>query len=153
MISWFSSVLPLVIVDPNDWSIVSILGILLLSIAICYGIISNADNIINILKLDKGFDSETIVIGNLNTQQLLQVGIILLAGSLIIYNFFELLSVLIILFKSNVDTVSYNVLLQTPIKSEDWIIPALSVIMGYLLLSHHVKLAKWLDKKQTATTS
>ena len=121
--------------------------ILILLIAILYG----TDKIIDILKLDKGFDDDHIVIGNFNESNILKLAIILISGFLILDNIPILINQAYLAFKNQVSVNGLNNNYQ--IHQLDYFqltISIVCILLGYLMITNYSTVSKWLlnaDKK------
>jgi hypothetical protein len=60
------------------------LGLILISVGIFILLIKKVDNIIDWLKLDKGFDQAQIQIGNFNESKIVSIAIFLIGGMMIV---------------------------------------------------------------------
>ena len=67
------------------------IGCLLIVVLISYILVKYTDKIIDFLRLDKGFDDDRIIIGNLDTLSIFTFAIILIGGFMIVENFPKLL--------------------------------------------------------------
>lgn len=123
---------------------------LILIIALLTAIIFGADRIINLLKLDKGFDEERIDFGNLKEISILKLAIIVIAGILIIDNFPIFINQLFLAFKEQVSRKSIDGVLDIIAYEQfnyfHFAISAMSLLIGYLLITHYPNVATWLLK-------
>ena len=69
-----------------------LLIIVLLCLAILYYLIRFPEKIIDLFKLDKNFDNESISLNNFNAKNILNLSLFIIGGFLIIENFTTLLS-------------------------------------------------------------
>lgn len=109
-------------------------------------LIFKADLVVDMLRLDKGFDDDLVVFGNLTPHQLIEFSSILIGGVLVIDN-------LIYFSIACIDAFSSLVSVNYPISAEDhsmgvtemfnWLYSGLSLIMGYLLITN----ASWIAEK------
>ncbi|WP_445722366.1 hypothetical protein [Flavobacterium sp.] len=120
-----------------------LLGSVLLMIASLFVLLFNADFIIAILKLDKNFDEDQIIIGNLSSYSIILLSISIISLMLIVNPIPELIFQIVNLFKNE---ISHRTLGNTPIDYYLIITQVLSIVVGYLLLVNNKKIAKSLDK-------
>lgn len=119
-------------------------GCVLLVVAFSFLLIKYTDHIIDFLKLDKGFDEETIVLGNLNNQAIFKIAIILIGGFMIVENFPKLLMDILNEFKFRTSYQS----LQGHEVDYFWLgVRFLNLLFGYLLITNCKSITKFLDKK------
>lgn len=121
------------------------IGSILLLVAFSILLVKYTDYIINFLKLDKGFDEETIILGNLNNEAILKIAIILIGGFMMVENFPKLLMDILNEFKF----IASNQYIQ---EGHDvdyfWFgVRFLNLLFGYLLITNCKAIAKFLDKK------
>ena len=94
------------------------------------------------LKLGNGFDDDHIDLGSLSSHQLTGVAILVIGGILIVENLPRFLSEVISSFQS----------LQFAFIGEGngygWIMPALNLLIGYLLLTNYQAVAVWMLRKK-----
>jgi len=123
----------------SKWITVSSFALLsILTLGIFYFLIKFPDKIIDFFKLDKGFDSEKITINNLSSSAILQIGLILIAGFLIVDNFAGFFSKLIYYFKMNFlpeDLRGFQ-------NSEDLIFSGINLILGFILIIFRKQIAE-----------
>src|SRR5690606_41919092 len=81
-------------IDNSDKIVVIIysLFVLFISLGILYFLIKNPVKIINYLRFDKKFDTETIVIKNIASSNLIVLGLLIMGGLLILDNITYLFS-------------------------------------------------------------
>ena len=138
------------------FELLPLIGLLVMNalvILLYYAIIKYADNIINITKIDQGFDDEFIIFGDLKTRQILTLGIILLGGYLLITNLSDFMQYTFLAFKDKVSNKGGDFILTEQFGSTDdyfnWSYSTISVVLGYLLITNHNRISNWLDKKST----
>ena len=123
----------------------------LISILFYYLILRNTDRIINFLGIDKGFDDSKIHLSDFNSTKVLMLGIILIGGFLIVSEFSRLIEYSFIAFKNEIDTGQLYVFPTGPANQNpnvlEWILSGVNFFVGYLLLTNHTRVAKWILKK------
>ena len=124
-------------------SVVIILGLL---ITLIFG----ADKIIDLLKLDRGFDDERIEFGNLKEIEILKLAIIVIAGLLIIDNFPLFLNHCYLAFKDQVSSNGvdgiYAGYTYEQVDYFEFAISAISILIGYLMITNYTNVANWLSR-------
>ena len=147
--SWIPSNLVYTVYDLELLPILGVLGFTLLAILIYYFLIKKTDQIIDFIKIDKGFDNPNIELGNLATDKILMLGIILIGGLLLISNLADFIQYSFNAFKNNVQKGGLNIFLNDAGTDYfNWTFSALNIIIGYLLLTNYDKIAKWLNRKE-----
>jgi hypothetical protein len=125
---------------------------LFVSIALLFGIffllIVKADLIIDVLRLDKGFDRNEISLQNITTKSLLQLGVILVGGSTLIDAFPELIVSAFGWFSDKVRDEGgiYSILNPKTDASIGYVF--IRVLIGYLLISNFDRVASFLTPKK-----
>ncbi|MBL7885201.1 MAG: hypothetical protein JNJ52_00505 [Flavobacterium sp.] len=150
----YSLILTVFTVIPNNISnllyqydirmIAVILAIMCISVGLFFVLLFKTDSIITILKLEKGFDEEKMDIGNLNSQSILKLALILIGGFLVLDYVPSFLFELVNAFKYKVSDASsiegYSVDyfgLSTGI---------INIVIGFLLVMNYKSIAHFLDK-------
>lgn len=116
-------------------TIVTVIGLFVL-------LVFNADKVVRLLRLDKGFDNEKIELGNLNSAEIVKIGTFIIGGLLILDNIPGFLSHTLFAFKGSVIGQVYD--------SKDnfnWVISGINIFIGYLLLTNFSFVAKILKMK------
>lgn len=126
--------------------IICTLGVILLFFMF---LIYKPDNIINWLKLEKGFDEDRIEFQNFNGQNILKLAVIIIGGIILIRNIPTFLSNTFFAFQSsagsqlNKDVIRYGST-QNYIQ---WATSFLNIILGYLMLTNYNYISKILNEK------
>lgn len=114
-------------------------------------IIQKTDWIIKVLKLDKNFDEDRIELGNFKSIQLYQLALIIIGGYLIIDYFPSFLRDIYVAFKKAVSRFNLSpaeqIILDNEYHTFNIVMGAISIVLGYLMISNNKRLANWLDKK------
>lgn len=119
-------------------SIISIILITLFILAVYYVFVKNPDLIINFFKLDRGFDKNEITVNNLNSDTILQVGMVLIGGFLIVDNLGYFISSFITYFK-----ISYMKETFESLKNfESLILNGVNLIFGFCLIIFRNQIAE-----------
>ncbi len=118
-------------------SIISIVLITLFIIAVYYVFVKNPDLIINFFKLDRGFDKNEIRVNNLNSDTILQIGMVLIGGFLIVDNFGYFISSFITYFKISYMKENFESLKNF----ETLILGGVNLISGFCLIIYRKQIA------------
>ena len=119
------------------------LGSVLLVIFLSVIMVKFTDRIIDFLKLDKGFDDENIIIGNIDTHSIFKFAIILIGGFMVVDNFPKLLMDFLNEFKFRITSNPF----QTHEIDYFWFgVRFLNILFGYVLITNCKSIAKFLNK-------
>lgn len=125
----------------NFFSISSFVSIALLTffiLGVYYLFIKNPDVIINFFKLDKGFDQYKITIANLSSDTILQIGVVLIGGFLIVDNVGFFISSFITYFKISFMKESFESLQNF----QNLVLHGINLILGFCLIIYRKQIAK-----------
>ncbi|MCT4583016.1 MAG: hypothetical protein N4A35_16505 [Flavobacteriales bacterium] len=114
---------------------------ILIPIGLFLLLIFKADNIVQLLKLDKGFDTKTINLGNLDAKTILKISILILGGLLLIDN-------LPLFLKSILSALEIRTHGGNPPKhfNFNWLVTFLKTVIGYLFITYYDHIARQLLK-------
>lgn len=119
-----------------------------LAIAIVTGLflalIFKADKVVQLLKLDKGFNDDKIEIGSLKVTDIIKLGTFIIGGLLILDNIPAFLSHSLFAFKGDVISLEYNTQ-----EKFNWAVSGLNLIIGFFLFTNYDFIAKKLNTKKT----
>jgi len=118
------------------------------AIAIFLFVLFKSDKIVDILKLDKGFDDEKIEFGNFNNLKIMKLAVILIGGIMIVSNLSEFLNFLYHAFKNSARVSMYESNALTGEYYYNWITTGLNILIGYLLMTNFKSISKWLIKEK-----
>jgi hypothetical protein len=124
--------------------ILVISSVTLISVGLFLFLLFKTDSIINLLKLDKGFDDDHIQFGALNNENILKIAILILGGFLVVEYVPIFLLDCINAFRMKTSTFIFN---EKPIDYSKLSIEAVNVLIGYLLLANYKYLSKFFDKE------
>ena len=119
-------------------SIITLILITLFILAVYYVFVKKPDLIIDFFKLDKGFDNNEITVSNLNSDTILQIGMVLIGGFLIVDNFSYFISSFITYFK--ISYMSEN--LESLKIFESLILGGVNLILGFCLIIYRKQIAE-----------
>lgn len=136
----------------SPWlSIVLFIVVLLIFATIFLALIFKPDALIKSLKLDKGFDSEEVMLKRIDFSDLLKIAIFAIGLSLIVRYLPPFITHAIFLFKLLVkgqNDISSQ--MQSGILTDyiSWGVKIISLIIGYLMITNYASLANYFMKKQ-----
>lgn len=128
------------------WIIGTVAVIVLLFMFLVY----RPDKIIGWLKLDRGFDNDTIEFQNFNSENILKLAVIVIGGTLLLKNIPAFLSHTLFAFKSSVQTdfESNRIIKYGELKDYIyWLTSFLNIVIGYLMLTNYSYISRILKKK------
>jgi hypothetical protein len=128
------------------WLIGTVIVIILLFMFLVY----KPDKIIGWLKLDRGFDNDTIEFQNFNSENILKLAVIVIGGILLLKNIPAFLSHTLFAFKSSVQTnfESNRIIKYGELKDYIyWLTSFLNIVIGYLMLTNYNYISRILKKK------
>lgn len=124
--------------------------VLLLFAAIFAALIFNPDFIINLLKLDKGFDDDAFSASHISLSNLIKFALITLGLFLIIKELPQFITHLFFLFKllvKNQNGISGAIENSMLTDYVSWGIKILSLVIGYLMITNYSSITLFLIKK------
>jgi hypothetical protein len=124
--------------------ILIVIACLLISVGLVLILLFRANSIVNLLKLDQGFDDENIQLGNLDNEGILKLAILLIGGFLILDYIPTLLFNLVNAFKYK---ANYTTIEGTNVNYFDITVGVVNIIIGYLLITNYKRLASFFSKK------
>lgn len=135
------------------WPILIILGSAVLMILLFVFLLRKSDTVIDVLKLDKGFDDERIEFGNLGSLDIVKIALILIGGFMILDHLPEFLHFCYLGFKKEISATGLSPL-EAPGLDEFWdyfrgFISVINILVGYLILSNLSRLSKFLVNLKT----
>lgn len=125
----------------NFFSISSFVSIALLTfftLGVYYLFIKNPDVIINFFKLDRGFDQYKITVANLSSDTILQIGVVLIGGFLIVGNVGFFISSFITYFKISFMKESFESLQNF----QNLVLHGINLILGFCLIIYRKQIAE-----------
>ncbi|RBP27033.1 hypothetical protein DFR65_11211 [Oceanihabitans sediminis] len=138
--------------DFEPLTLLWILGATAIVVLIYIFLILKTDRIIDLLKIDKGFDDERIEIGNFNSDKILKFALIIIGGFLIIDFLPNFLHYTFLAFKSQVSPKGLNYLEEIgfgkPSDYFNWTVSTINIIIGIILLTNYDRISKWLIRKE-----
>lgn len=135
------------------WPVLIILGSAVLMILLFVFLLRKSDNVIDVLKLDKGFDDERIELGNLGSLEIVKIALIFIGGFMILDYLPEFLHYCYLGFKKEISVTGLSPF-EAPGLAEfwdyfRWFISGVNLLVGYLILSNLGRLARFLINLKT----
>lgn len=122
-----------------------ILASTIISVGMFLVLLFKSDFIIDKLKLDKGFDDDKIIVGNLTNESILKLALIIIGVFLIIDYLPAVLFDLINAFKTKSTFTSIE---GNNVNYFDIVIGLVNILLGYLFITNYKIISQFLDKKQ-----
>ncbi|PQB04336.1 hypothetical protein BST85_05055 [Aureitalea marina] len=150
VLTYLPSSLSFILPDIGATEILLIAGILVLILLLYVFLIRKTDMIINLLQLDKGYDDDTIVLGNFDSLKIVKFALIIIGGMMLLDYVPDFLRYSFLAFKSEVsangldefERMSYG----SSIDYFNWALSGVNIVIGYLMLSNYSKIGKWLTR-------
>lgn len=135
------------------WPILIILGSAVFMILLFIFLLQKSDTVIDVLKLDKGFDDERIEFGNLGSLEIVKIALIFIGGFMILDHLPEFLHYCYLGFKKEISSTGLSPF-EAPGLSEywdyfRWFVSGINLLVGYLLLSNLGRVTRYLLKLNT----
>jgi hypothetical protein len=121
-----------------------IIGATLVIVLLFLFLIFKTDYIIDLLKLDKGFDEERIQFENLNSESIVKIAIFLIGGFLIINYLPNFLNYTVQAFRSKIQSSEFS---NISVNYFNWIVSGINILLGYILITNYKVIAHYFDKK------
>lgn len=130
-------------------SIVWVCVTLIVTISLFVFLIFKSDKVVNILKLDKGFDEERIEFQNFNSQNIVKLAVIVIGGMMILKNIPAFLSYTLFAFKSSFNNeLTHNIIKFTSLREYiSWTMSFLNIFIGYLMCTNYTRISKVIRRK------
>ncbi|MES2587555.1 MAG: hypothetical protein V4622_01165 [Bacteroidota bacterium] len=127
-----------------------VLTVPLVSILIIFVLLFKPEIIIGLFKLDKGFENNEVPITSFDGRGIAKIALIIIAVYLIVINIGDFISQVVFSFKESVSRNSLDSLLETfnpnPVNYQVMINSAICLLVGFILLTNHTRLSKWIEK-------
>lgn len=123
-----------------------ILASTIISVGMFLVLLFKSDFIIDKLKLDKGFDDDKIIVGNLTNESILKLALIIIGGFLLIDYLPAVLFDLINAFKTKSTFTSIE---GNNVNYFDIVTGLVNILLGYLFITNYKSISQFLDKKQS----
>ena len=112
-----------------------------------YLIFVKSDKVMNILKIDKGFESEEVNFGNLSSKEILKIAFIIFGLLMIVQNIPSFVTNCFYAFKHSAKPTFYEFGADTA--QHDYFAMTESgiyILLGYLMLTNYKRISGWFDK-------
>ncbi len=127
----------------NFLSFLWFMMILAVNVGLFAALIFYADKVAGLLKLDKGFDDDKIVFGNLQTVELIKIGVFVVGGLLFLHHLPDFLSRSFFAFKGKIAGRVLDVK-----DTFDLVSDGLYLIAGYWLMTNYDLVAQWFASRK-----
>lgn len=124
------------------WIIITFIVIVGLFVLLVF----KSDNVVTLLRLDRGFDDDRIELGNLDSKNIVKVAVIIIGGLLFIDSIPMFLSHTLFAFKGDIIGATYDTM-----DKFNWAVSALNILIGYLLLINYERISNILQSKKSKT--
>ena len=145
IITIFSTIPNYTAFSASEYSIEFIITIVI-SLGVTIGLFSilifKSNWIVTVLKLDKGFDTDEINIGGLNSEEIIKTGTFIIGGIVFINNISNAISQGINLLY--LDTNDFDITINQKLYLGQSIV---IVIVGWLLMTNYSRIAKWFNNQ------
>lgn len=125
------------LMDMDAFSISWLMLVIVILVGLFILLIFKSRNVVNLLKLDKGFDDDRIDFGNLGSADIVKFATFIIGGFLIIENIAPFLNHVLFAFKGTIHGETY-----TSSEYMQWTVCGLNLIVGYLLITNYSYVAK-----------
>ena len=139
-----SNVSNLFIYKDEYWMVALVLLSLLFVVSLFMILLFKTDFIIDKLGLEKGFDDDKIILGNLKNEQIFKFGIIVIGGFLIIDYFPAVVFDIINIFKTKAS--NYSIIGQE-VNYFNFSVGIINIIIGLFFITNYKSISSYLDKK------
>lgn len=129
------------IANMNLFALAWIILAVLLTIGLFALLIFKADKVVQLLKLEQGFDDNRIELGSLAAYDIVKIGTFIIGGFLILDNIPAFLSHTLFAFKSSIA--------HHPYETKDnfyWAVSAINIMLGFVLIKNYSFVAKLLSR-------
>ena len=127
-----------------------ILTVPILSLLVIYLLLFKPQIIINLFKLDRGFENNEFSIDSKKVSNLTKVALTIIAIYLIVSNLGEFLTQVVFSFKESISSNSLDRLIKTidynPVNYKIMFNTGLSLIFGFLILTNNTRITNWIEK-------
>ena len=124
-------------IEIDAFSIVWIITTLIIIIGLFVLLIFKSRNIVELLKLDQGFDDDSIELGNLGPSDIIKIGTFIIGGLLVLDTIPAFLSHTLFAFKADIIRNEY------PTEGKfNWAVSGMNLIIGFILITRYDLIAK-----------
>jgi len=124
-------------------SIVILCLILVVLVGLFVFLVFKSDKIVDLLKLDKGFDEDRIDFGNIDSTLIIKLATILIGGTIFLNNLSTFIHALVLAFKSEATGIEFDYRTKYNL-----VVNGINILIGYLLLTNYKLVAKFLTKNE-----
>lgn len=153
--SFIPSNLRYIIFEFEPLIIISIVGSTIIMSLLFIFLLKKSDAVIDLLKLDKGFDTDHMELGNFNGFQIAKLALIFIGGLLFLDYVPEFLRYSFLAFKSEVSVDGADFLggyrYEDQMDYFQWAVSGMNLILSYLILTNYSRIAKWMAKDDSGS--
>lgn len=127
-------------------SIIWVIGSSLLIVLTYYLIFVKSDWLIRVLKIDQGFEGKKVHFGNLTSNEILKIGLIIFGLFMIVWGLPNFVTNLFYAFKYSAGPQFADN--QTAVQHDyfEMTQSGIYIVLGYLMVSNYKNIARWFDK-------
>lgn len=131
--------------DFSFWQLVWILSLSALTVGMFALLVLKTGKIVDILRLERGFEEDRIELGPINPVVIVRIGIFLIGGILIIHNITSFLTDLFVLFSIRAGSNQFIGSMTTPVY-HGLGVSSINLLLGYFLVTRYSDIARWFSK-------
>ena len=112
-------------------------------VVICWSLLFEADKIVDLLRLTKGFTDDRIELGDIKSKHVLKTGTFIIGGLMIVSNIPELLGQVFMIFMSDDKRLNFDLKEKYSLT-----VLGLNILTGYLLITNLDFISRLLEEKK-----
>lgn len=144
IVTTLTSVIPgnlvFVSLNPNPFTVVWAIVAVSVVIGLFALLVFKAEVLVDLLKLDRGFDDDRIELGNLRASDIVKLGAFIIGGLLVLNNIPAFLSHTLFSFKGSVVGRGYEAR-----DNFNWALSGINILVGVFLITNYGFVAKLLN--------
>jgi hypothetical protein len=117
--------------------------IIVIMVVICWSLLFEADKIVDLLRLTKGFTDDRIELGDIKAKHVIKTGTFIIGGLMIVSNIPELLGQVFMIFMGDQERLNFDLKDQYSL-----IVLGLHIVTGYLLITNLDFISRLLEEKK-----
>lgn len=122
----------------------------LVSLLVVYILLFKSDSIIQLFKLDQGFDNTEFNLASFNQQGITQLALVIISIYLIVSNIGTFITQILFAFKQSVGQNRMESLFDTfnpnPVDYQLLVSSGINLLVGFILLTNRLRLSNWIEK-------
>ncbi|MFA7274050.1 MAG: hypothetical protein WC044_09280 [Crocinitomicaceae bacterium] len=120
----------------------------IVSLLVVYTLLFKSEWVIQLLRLDQGFDTEEATDPSIGGQAVVVIALVILAVYMIVNNIGDFVSQIVFSFRDNVSSDNFARLNPTlnlfPVNYNMLLSAGLNLLIGFLLLTNYTRVSKWI---------